>query len=136
MSEPTTLSAGKLQFRLALLFLLMAACLIGLSGAYWLTVLEPRLLAEGRSSAAALAQSQSLNLAEALLAAVSTDSPQKLADAMDEALILIDPASPSFMAWKSKSTTIPSSMHGVSACAAAISIAVTALPARYCSIHD
>ena len=86
-----TLSTGELQFRLALLFLLMAACLIGLSGAYWLTVLEPKLLAEGRSSAAALAQSQSQNLAEALLASIREGTPQKLSDAMDEVLILIDP---------------------------------------------
>ncbi len=86
-----TLSAGKLQFRLTLLFLLLAACLVGLFGIYWFKVLEPQLRNEARASAAALAQSQSRNLADALLTGLQRHSPQKLADAMDEVLVLIDP---------------------------------------------
>ena len=93
MNNPASnaLSVGKLQFRLTLLFLLLAACLTGLLSIYWFKVLEPQLRSEARASAAALAQSQSRNLANALLAGLQRHSPQKLADAMDEVLVLIDP---------------------------------------------
>jgi len=91
MNSASTLSAGNLQFRLSVLFLLLAGCLIGMLSLYWLTALEPRLLAEANSSAAALAQSHSQSLADALASADRDSDPRRLSDVIDEILVLVDP---------------------------------------------
>jgi len=79
------------QFRLTLLFLLLGAGLISLVVGYWFVSLEPRLLADARASANALAQSHSRNLAEAVAEAVAQDDPTPLKDAVDEILVLTEP---------------------------------------------
>lgn len=80
------------QARLALLFMLLGMALVALVGGYWFVVLEPRLLADAKASAGALAHSQSRNLAEALVTSIETGNPTPLRDAMDEILILVDPS--------------------------------------------
>ncbi len=83
--------SGNLQLRLTLLFLLLGAGLTALVSGYWFVSLEPRLLADSKASAGALAQSQSRNLAIALTEAIDTHAPTPLQDAMDEILVLTDP---------------------------------------------
>ncbi|MGE0081101.1 MAG: ATP-binding protein, partial [Thiohalomonadaceae bacterium] len=91
MSELRAPVSGNLQRRLALLFLLLAAALMALGSLYWLQVLEPRLEADARANAGAIAQSHARNLAHALLTASAQGRPQLLQDAMDEILVLTEP---------------------------------------------
>jgi signal transduction histidine kinase/ActR/RegA family two-component response regulator len=91
MSESRTLISGDLQRHLALLFLLLAASLMGLGSLYWVQVLEPRLDADARAAAGAIAQSHARNLADALVAAGRSGEPRLLDDAMDEILVLTEP---------------------------------------------
>ncbi|MFA5530314.1 MAG: ATP-binding protein [Thiohalomonadaceae bacterium] len=91
MSDLRNLFSGNMQRRLTLLFLLLAAALMGLGSLYWLLVLEPRLEAGARANAGAIAQSHANNLAHALLTAGRHGDPQPLQDAMDEILVLTEP---------------------------------------------
>ncbi|HEY0720236.1 MAG TPA: hypothetical protein VGE50_03180, partial [Gammaproteobacteria bacterium] len=92
MNNHTQQFSGNLQFRLTLLFLLMGAGLTALVSSYWFISLEPRLLADAKASAGALAQSQSRNLANALSQAIDNQEPALVQDAMDEILVLTDPS--------------------------------------------
>lgn len=91
MNNDQRYASGSLQYRLTLLFLLMGAALSALVFGYWFMGLEPRLLADAKASAGALAQSQSHNLASALADAISQHDSTPLQDAMDEILVLTDP---------------------------------------------
>ncbi len=91
MSNLRHLVSGNLQRHLALLFLLLAASLMGLGGLYWVQVLEPRLEADARAAAGAIAQSHARNLADALAAAHRSGDAHVLQEAMDEILVLNEP---------------------------------------------
>ena len=84
-------SSERFAVRLTLLFLTMATVLIGLTGVYWVKVLEPRLHADARVNAGVLAQSHALTLADALSKADSIQGRQRLLETMDEVLLLTDP---------------------------------------------
>ena len=90
MSDRSDPAHRRPQGVLALLFLVLSGVLAGLTAVYWLAVLEPRLEADARASASALAQSQARNLAEALVEAGAHHSDDPLAEAMDEVLVLTD----------------------------------------------
>jgi signal transduction histidine kinase/ActR/RegA family two-component response regulator len=91
MSKLRNLVSGNLQRHLALLFLLLAAALMGLGGLYWVQVLEPRLDTDARAAAGAIAQSHARNLADALTAAHRSGDAHVLQEAMDEILVLNEP---------------------------------------------
>ena len=93
MAEPITKawSSERLAVRLTLLFLAMATVLIGLTGVYWIQVLEPRLHADAQVNAGVLAQSHALTLADAVSEADTVRGRQRLLETMDEVLLLTDP---------------------------------------------
>ncbi len=83
-------SAG-LQARLVVLFVLTSFGVLALLASYWLFFLEPRLQADGKTSAVAFAQAQARHLGAALEHPEPSARAMRLSDAMDEILILTDP---------------------------------------------
>jgi signal transduction histidine kinase/CheY-like chemotaxis protein len=82
--------AGTHKARLALLFLATTAALFSLLALQWLLGVEPRLQADARTSAAALAQSHATNLAEVIERAPAGEAQGMLGAAVDEILVLTD----------------------------------------------
>ncbi|MCP4654308.1 MAG: HAMP domain-containing histidine kinase [bacterium] len=73
------------------MFVILAVVVEGLTAAYWLGALQPRLLAEAESGATALAQCQSQALAEALSPIGGDLRRDQVIHAMDGMLLLVNP---------------------------------------------
>ncbi len=82
------------------LFLGLALCLAGLLAFYWFSILEPRLDANARTNATALANSQAHALADAIQMSGPEAARRRLSDTMDEILIAAEPTTgePIFLA--------------------------------------
>lgn len=83
-------SPGGHQARLTALFLLMAVSLVGATLLYWLMVLEPRLYADAKNSAGALAQAYSRNITAVLKGSDAGVDRLKLEAVFDDILIITD----------------------------------------------
>ncbi len=84
-------ASSPMKVRLALVYLLSAAGLLIALGAYWFLSIEPRLRAEANTSAAALAQAHSRNIAEAVVRAEREGNPELLNIVLDEILLITAP---------------------------------------------
>ncbi|QID16378.1 response regulator [Nitrogeniibacter mangrovi] len=86
------------------LFLALMICLAGFVAYYWFAVLAPRLDANARANATALASSQATSLADALLGADPEAARRRLAAVMDEILIAREPTTgePIFLGLKTE----------------------------------
>ncbi|MBR0568747.1 response regulator [Azoarcus sp. L1K30] len=86
------------------LFLALAACLAVFIAYYWFAVLAPRLDANARANASALASSQAHVLADALGGRDSEAARRRLVGVMDEILIARDPTTgePIFLALRTE----------------------------------
>jgi len=73
------------------MFVILAVVVEGLTVAYWLGTLQPRLLAEAKSGARALAQSQSQALAEALSPIAGDLRRDQVIHTIDGMLLLVNP---------------------------------------------
>lgn len=82
---------GSTLAHIGLVFLLLTAGMTSLAGTYWLYSLEPRLNADAKTQATVLAQSQSWILADTLLVQDKEQRMTRLAETMDEILVLTDP---------------------------------------------
>jgi signal transduction histidine kinase/ActR/RegA family two-component response regulator len=79
------------QTWVAMLFLMLASCLLLFAVYYWMNVLEPQLDADARSNATALASSESLNLMSAIKPVNGKINGSMLSQAIDEILIVKEP---------------------------------------------
>ncbi|MBF0383562.1 MAG: response regulator [Magnetococcales bacterium] len=81
----------KPQKRVALLFLMLALFLLMLTGYYWLQVLEPKLDADAKSNATALASSNAMDIEHALEPINGKVSYNTLSQTLDSILIIKEP---------------------------------------------
>lgn len=100
MTEPLPRSErNRLHVLLSLLFAVLSGSVLGMLAFSWFSVLEPRLLTEAEDNAGTMAQAYAMGLADALVAAADS-GPQRLADAIDDILILRDERSDeAFVVW-------------------------------------
>jgi len=85
--------SGVYQGKITLVFVVLAAILVGFMVVYWLGWLEPRLRAEAADHALALSQSQAQSLAAALGHSDREGKADRLSKAMDRVLLFKAPNS-------------------------------------------
>lgn len=84
---------GHIRTKIHLIFLILALSLGALVINYWNQVLQPRLYQEANSTAAIMAQAQSLRLADALSVVDGQNQVVRLTETIDEILSYTDPES-------------------------------------------
>jgi PAS domain S-box-containing protein len=79
------------QKRVSLLFLMLASFLLMLTGYYWLHVLEPKLAADAKAKAIALANADAMNIEHALETVNGKINYNHLSQMIDNILIIKEP---------------------------------------------